>query len=143
VQGLPVYEPLYQALAAYDMNTGEKLWDIPIGETPERIRNHAAFEGRTPPETGGTGHSLQMVVGDLLLQTTENLRGDAEVSENGRPLLHARDKRTGAILASVELPVAAQYGMMTYMHEGKQYIVLQAGSAKDGHPGSLIALTLP
>jgi glucose dehydrogenase len=143
IQGLPVYKPLYQALAAYDMNTGEKLWDIPIGRTPERIAGHAAFEGRTPPETGGTGHSLQMVVGDLLLQTTENLRGDAEVSENGRPLLHARDKRTGEILASVELPVAAQYGMMTYMHDGKQYVVLQAGSAKDDHPGSLIALTLP
>jgi hypothetical protein len=29
------------------------------------------------------------------------------------------------------------------MHGGKQYIVLQAGSAKDGHPGSLIALSLP
>jgi quinoprotein glucose dehydrogenase len=84
-----------------------------------------------------------MVVGELLLQTTENLRGDAEVSENGRPLLHARNKRTGEILSSIELPVAAQYGMMTYMHDGKQYIVLQAGSAKDNHPGSLIALTLP
>ncbi len=84
-----------------------------------------------------------MVVGDLLMQTTENLRGDAEVSENGMPLLHARDKRTGEILASVELPIPGQYGMMTYLHEGKQYIVVQAGSAKHNQPGSLVALTLP
>jgi len=84
-----------------------------------------------------------MVVGDLLMQTTENLRGDAEVSENGMPLLHARDKRTGEILASVELPIPGQYGMMTYLHEGKQYIVVQSGSAKGRQPGSLVALTLP
>jgi quinoprotein glucose dehydrogenase len=84
-----------------------------------------------------------MVVGDLLLQTTEDLRGDADVSEAGAPLLHARDKRTGEILASLELPVPGQYGMMTYEHEGRQYVVLQAGSAKRGEPGQLVALRLP
>jgi quinoprotein glucose dehydrogenase len=84
-----------------------------------------------------------MVIGDLLVQTTEDLRGDAEVDDNGMPVLHARDKRTGEILASVELPIPGQYGMMTYMHEGKQYIVLQAGSAKREQPGSLLALRLP
>jgi quinoprotein glucose dehydrogenase len=143
VEGLPVYRPLYQGLAAYDMNTGEKLWDIPIGETPERLTNHPLLQGVDIPATGGTGNSIQMVVGDLLLQTTEDLRGDTEVSENGMPLLNARDKRTGAVLASVELPAPGQYGMMTYMHEGRQYIVVQAGSAKRGQPGQLVALRLP
>jgi quinoprotein glucose dehydrogenase len=143
VEGLPVYKPLYQGLAAYDMNTGEKLWDIPIGETPERLTNHPLLQGVDIPATGGTGNSIQMVVGDLLLQTTEDLRGDTEVSENGMPLLNARDKRTGAVLASVELPAPGQYGMMTYMHEGRQYIVVQAGSAKRGQPGQLVALRLP
>jgi hypothetical protein len=33
--------------------------------------------------------------------------------------------------------------MMTYMHNGKQYIVVQAGSAKRSQPGALVALTLP
>ncbi|HUF75991.1 MAG TPA: PQQ-binding-like beta-propeller repeat protein [Longimicrobiales bacterium] len=143
VEGLPVYEPLYQGLAAYDMNTGDKLWDIPIGQTPERLTGHPLLQGVDIPPTGGTGNSIQMVVGDLLLQTTEDLRGDAETSENGAPLLHARDKRTGEILASVELPAPGQYGMMTYMHEGRQYIVVQAGSAKRGQPGRLVALRLP
>ena len=143
IDGLPVFKPLYQALAAYDMNTGEKLWDIPIGETPERIRNHPLLAGVETPQTGGTGNSIQMVVGDLLLQTTEDLRGDAERNENGMPVLHARNKRTGEILASVELPIPGQYGMMSYMHEGKQYIVVQSGSVKERHPGSLVALTLP
>ena len=143
IDGLPVYKPLYQALAAYDMNTGEQLWNIPIGETPERIRNHPLLQGVEIQPTGGTGNSIQMVVGDLLLQATEDLRGDTELSENGIPVLNARDKLTGEVIASVEIPVPAQYGMMTYMHEGKQYIVLQSGSARRGEPGQLQALTLP
>ena len=45
IDGLPVYKPLFQGLAAYDMNTGEKLWDVPIGQTPERIKNHPLLKG--------------------------------------------------------------------------------------------------
>lgn len=143
IHDLPVYKPLYQGLAAYDMNTGDKLWDIPIGKTPDRIAKNPALAGVPVPQTGGTGNSIQMVVGDLLLQTTEDLRGDAEVDEKGMPVLYARDKRTGEVLASVELPIPGEYGMMSYMHDGKQYIVVQSGSAKGGQPGSLVALTLP
>ena len=143
IEGLPVYKPLFQGLAAYDMNTGEKLWDVPVGQTPALIRNHPLLKGVAVPQTGGTGNSIQMVMGDLLVQTTEDLRGRAELNANGKPLLHARDKKTGQILASVELPIPGQYGMMTFMHEGKQYIVVQAGSAQRNQPGSLVALRLP
>lgn len=72
-----------------------------------------------------------------------HLRGQTEVNENGMPMLHARDKQTGEILASVELPIPGQYGMMTYMNEGRQYIVVQTGSARRNQPGSLVALRLP
>ena len=143
VERLPVYKLLYQGLAAYDMNTGEKLWDLPVGQTPERIRDHPRLAGVEVPSTGGTGYSIQMVMGDLLVQTTEDLRGETEVSANGFPMLHARDKQTGQILASVEIPIPGQYGMMSYMHEGKQYILVQAGSARREQPGVLVALTLP
>jgi glucose dehydrogenase len=57
--------------------------------------------------------------------------------------LNARDKKTGRVLTSVELPIPGEYGMMTFMHAGKQYIVVQSGSAKRDQPGSLVALTLP
>ena len=143
IEGLPVYKPLYQGLAAYDMNTGEKLWDVPVGQTPARISNHPLLAGVDVPNTGGTGNSIQMVMGELLVQTTEDLRGETEVNANGMPMLHARDKRTGQILASVEIPIPGEYGMMSYMHEGKQYILVQAGSARREQPGSLVALTLP
>jgi hypothetical protein len=41
------------------------------------------------------------------------------------------------------LPQPGQDGMMAYMHQGKQYILLQAGSARRNQPGALVALTLP
>jgi len=143
IQGLPLYKPLFQGLAAYDMNTGDKLWDIPVGNTPQQLLDHPLLQGVNIPNTGGTGHSIQMVVGDLLIQTTEDLRGQAELGENGDPLLHARDKLTGEILASVEIPIPGEYGMMTYMHEGRHYILLQAGSPRRRQPGVLLVLALP
>jgi len=143
IDGLPVYKPLNQGLAAYDMNTGEKLWDVPVGQTPERFKNHPLLKGVDVPNSGGTGNSIQMVMGDLLVQTAEDLRGDAEVSAKGKPLLNARDKKTGRVLTSIELPSPGEYGMMTFMHAGKQYIIVQSGSAKRDQPGSLVALTLP
>lgn len=142
MEGIPVFKPLNMALAAYDMNTGEKLWDLPVGQTPARIRNHPLLKGVEVPNIGGTGHSIQMVVGDLLVQTTEDLRGETETNEKGIPLLHARDKKSGRILASVELPQPGQYGMMTYLHEGHQYIVVQTGSARRKQAGALVALKL-
>ena len=143
IDRLPVYKPLFQGLAAYDMNTGEKLWDIPIGQTPANIRNHPLLQGIDTSDTGGSAHSIQMIMGDLLVQTTEDLRGETDLNENGMPMLHARDKRSGQILASVEIPIPGQYGMMTYLHEGVQYIVVQSGSVRRGQPGALVALRLP
>jgi glucose dehydrogenase len=135
-QGLPIFKPPYNRLSAYDMNTGERLWWIPIGEPAPNIRNHPALQGLglDMSSWGGGGRSIQMIAGNLLL-TTEGAAG--------RPVLHARDKRTGELKGSVELPAAGQYGMMSYMHEGKQYIVVQIANAAAGLPGALVALRLP
>ena len=74
------------------------------------------------PNTGGAGSSIQMVMGDLLVQTRALNDGGVQLLPDAPLELHARDKRTGEILASVELPAPGQYGMMAYMHRGKQYI---------------------
>jgi len=143
IDGLPLWKGPYNMITAHDMNTGRRLWSLPIGRTPDHIRNNPHLAGLDVPNLGGTGLGVMMVMGDLLLQTMEDLRGETEVNENGMPVLHARDKRTGEILATVEIPIPANYGMMSYMHEGKQYLLIQAASARRGHPGALVALTLP
>ena len=125
------------------MNTGERIWSLPIGETPERIRDHPLLAGVDVPNSGGVGWSIQMVTGDLLVQTRSLSQGTAQYEPDALQELHAPDKMTGEILGSVPLPAPGQYGMMTYMHEGKQYIVVQIGSFRTDFPGALVAYTLP
>ena len=143
IEGLRLYKPMDNQLTAFQMNTGRRIWSLPVGETPERIRNHPLLAGVEVPNTGGIGWSIQMVAGDLLVQARSLSQGEAQYDPDAPLELHARDKRTGEILASVPLPAPGQYGMMTYMHEDKQYIVVQIGSFRTDFPGSLVALALP
>jgi glucose dehydrogenase len=129
VQGLPAWKPPYNRVSAYDMNTGERIWWVPIGDVPDNIRNHPAVQGQDMSRWGGGGNSILMVAGDLLY-TTEG--------SNGPPVLNAWDKRTGEHVGEIELPGVAQYGMMTYSHDGQQTIVVQVG-----RPARLVALRLP
>ena len=143
IDGLRLWKPLDNAISAIQLNTGRRLWTIPVGETPERIRNHPLLAGVDVPNTGGNGFSIQIVTGSLLVQTRAHSSGTGQIVPDAPLMLHARDKQTGEILASVELPAPGQYGMMTYMHQGKQYIVVQIGSVHTDFPGSLVALALP
>ena len=131
-QGLPIYKPPYSRITAIDMNTGEHLWMAPNGDTPERIRNHPALEGVDLPNTGVTSHAVTLATRTLLIS--------AEGS-GGASVLRAVDKRTGDRLGTIEIPAPGQYGMMTYMHVGRQYIVVQISSPT--HPGALAAVRLP
>ncbi len=130
-QGLPIFKPPYSRIVAIDMNTGEHLWEIPNGDTPERIRDHPALAGVDLPVTGKTSHPVTLTTRTLLI-TAEGTQGD--------PLLHAVDKRTGERVGTVPIPASGQYGMMTYLHQGRQYVVVQI--AGPDHPGSLAALRL-
>jgi len=131
-QGLPIFKPPYSQIVAIDMNTGEHLWAIPNGDTPDRIKNHPALKDLELPNTGRTSHPVTLITKTLLL-AAEGIAGAA--------VLHAVDKSTGTRLGTVDLPAPGAYGMMTYMHEGQQYVVVQVASSS--HPGSLAALRLP
>ena len=129
VQGLPVWKPPYNRLSAYDMNTGERIYWIPIGDTPEDIRNHPAAQGVDLSNAGGGGNSIQMVAGDLLYATE---------GSSGPPVLNAYNKLTGEHVGEILLPSPGQYGMMSFLHHDFQHIVVQVG-----RPGRLVALRLP
>ena len=131
-QGLPIFKPPYSQIVAIDMNTGEHLWAVPNGDTPEYIREHPALQGVDLPNTGLLSQAITMATPNLLL-TAEGAGGE--------PVLRALDKRTGERVGTVELPAPGQYGMMGYEHEGVQYVVVQI--AGGGMPGGLVALRLP
>ncbi len=132
-QGLPIHKPPYSRVTAIDMNTGEHLWWIPIGQPSDGFKNHPALKSVDLSNVGGNSPPITMVTGSLLLATE---------GSGGRPVLNALDKSTGESKGSVGLPAPGQYGMMTYLHEGRQFIVVQIG-ASGSYPASLVALTLP
>jgi quinoprotein glucose dehydrogenase len=84
------------------------------------------------PVTGQPTHATVLVTRSLLFY------GEGRGAE---PYLHVLDKKTGRELAKVELPATTNTAPMTYMHKGRQYIVLSV--AGPGHPAEMVALTLP
>ena len=117
---LPLFKPPFSHITAIDMNSGEHLWQLPIGETPERVLNHPDLQDMDIPPTG-TGSNAPMTVTSTLLMYTSAL-------SDGTPALFFVDKATGEQLGHVEVEEPANYGMMTYLHAGRQYIMLQTGS---------------
>jgi len=118
--GLPLMKPPYSRITAIDLNTGETLWMIPIGETPDRIKNNPALAGVDVGNTGTGAQAPMLVTPSMLVYA-------GEVSD-GTPHLFAIDKMTGNELARIPVSAASRYGMMSYVHEGEQYIILQTGS---------------
>ena len=118
--GLPLWKPPYSRITAIDLNTGEILWYIPVGETPDRIKNNPAVAGIDIGNTGTGAMAPMMVTPSMLVYA-------GEVSD-GTPHLFAIDKMTGRELARVQVPETSRYGMMSYVHHGEQYIILQTGS---------------
>ena len=93
---------------------------IPVGETPNRIKNNPALAGIDIGNTGTGSMAPMMVTPSMLVYASEK--------SDGTPTLFAVDKATGRQLASVTVPATSRYGMMSYVHKGEQYIVLQTGS---------------
>ncbi len=131
VDGLPLTTPPYGRITAIDLQSGDHLWWIPNADTPQNIANHPALAGVELPRTGN-----QNRVG-LLVTKTLLFSGEGP---GGKPVLRAHDKATGDIVAEVALP-AAQTGMpASYLHDGKQYVVL---AVSGGGNSELVALALP
>jgi quinoprotein glucose dehydrogenase len=114
------------------MNSGEHLWQVPNADTPESIANNPALKGVTLLRTGVPSRS------GIVLTKTLLFEGEGE---GGGPTLYALDKKTGAIVARIELPNTQSGVPMTYEHNGKQYIALFVSGR--GKPTELVALTLP
>ncbi len=85
--------------------------------------------------------------GGLLLTKTLLVTFQAKLDELGdrRPhgsFLQAYDKASGELLASVEVDRSLHSSPMTYMFEGRQFIVV-AGGGNGKEPSELVAFALP
>jgi len=138
-QGLPLIKPPYGRITAYNMNTGDIVWQVANGDTYDWIKNHPALKGLTIPKTGRADEGGIVVTKTLAFagQGCGLFRGGG----GGGPMFYAYDKMTGAVVHEIQLPANTCGNPMTYMAGGKQYIVVAVGAAN--FPAELVALSLP
>jgi len=131
--------PPYGRITALDMNKGTLAWQIAHGETPDNIKNHPALKGIAIPRTGRQGRIGVLVTKNLVIAG----EGGFFTAPNGQrgAMLRAYDKATGQELGAVYMPAPQTGSPMTYMHNGKQYLVLAISGAS--YSAELVAFRLP
>jgi len=148
-RGLPLFKPPYGRITAFDMREGEILWQVANGDGP---RDHPAIRHLNLPRLGNPGRAAPIVTKTLLfigegsaammvrprIQPGQPLETAPSYAE---PYFRAYDKETGEIVAELELPAGTTGAPITYMHEGKQYIVVAVGGIDE--PPEWVALRLP
>jgi len=138
--GFQIVKPPYGRITAINMNTGDHVWMKPIGSTPDNIKNNPMLKGVDIPAYIGRPGRLGTMVTKTLLWAGE--RGPLN-NVNGQQVSFFRsyDKMTGEIVSEMPIPANTTNIPITYMFNGKQYIVIAVAAA--GHPAELLALSLP
>ena len=113
--GYPAVKPPWGTLNAINLNTGEYLWRVPLGEYPELIAR-----GLAPTGTENYGGPLVTAGGLLFIGASKD--------ENFR----AFDQHTGRELWRVKLPAGGYATPATYEVGGRQFVVIACGGGKMG-----------
>jgi quinoprotein glucose dehydrogenase len=140
VQGLPLIRPPYSRITAINLDTGDFNWQVPFGATPDNIRNNPALKGLDLPPLGRPGNNSGNVVTKTLLIVGEHNVGPTPSGQRGA-MLRAYDKRTGKEVGAVYMPAPQSGSPMTYMLNGKQYVVVAISGGT--YSGELLAYKLP
>ena len=133
-RGLPLFKPPYGRITAIDLNDGDQKWQVPNGDGPRQKVNETIGNGK---DVGPLGSA---VGGPLLTRTllfvAQGVGGRGGMGDAG-VTLSAFDKRTGKVIATINLGASAHGTPMTYLAGGKQYIVVATADNR------LVALALP
>jgi quinoprotein glucose dehydrogenase len=137
--GLPLVKPPWGRITAIDMNTGEHVWMKANGAAPEVYQNNPAVKGIDLSEAGNPAPAMLLVTKTLLFagEGSGLLNG---APAGGGPMFRMHDKKTGQLLYQIKLGGVTSGSPMTYMVNGKQYIVIATTSRTEG--AELVALTL-
>ena len=148
-QGLPLFKPPYGRITAIDMNSGEHVWMVPNGWGPV---DNPAIAHLNLGKLGVPGRPSPLLTGSLLF-LGEGLTGQRpggrippdmpiEIATNsGGPFFRAYDKQSGDVIWEIELEAGTSNAPISYLHEGKQYILVAIGDRD--HSPELLAFALP
>lgn len=129
--GYPAVAPPWGTLNAINLNTGEYLWKIPLGEYPALVAQGVKNTG-----SENYGGPIATAGGLVFIAAT-----------NYDKKIRAFDKDTGQLLWEATLPYSGNATPVTYMVNGRQYVVIAATGAKGdpklGPRGVYVAFALP
>lgn len=118
IDGYPAVKPPWGTLSAIDLNTGQYLWHVPLGEYPE-----LAAKGMHDTGTANYGGPLVTAGGLVFIGATIYDRK-----------IRAFDSHTGQKLWEYALPFAGVATPATYVSHGRQYLVIACSGGRD-HKG--------
>jgi quinoprotein glucose dehydrogenase len=139
IQGLPLGKPPYGQISAINLDKGDIVWQVPHGETPDNVRNNPALKGIDIPRTG-RGGIIGVLVTKALVIAGEAGFGPTPSGVRGA-MLRAYDKATGREVGAIYMPAPQSGSPMTYMLNGRQYIVVAVSGGN--YSGELLAFRLP
>jgi len=140
VQGLPLIKPPYSTISAINLDRGEIIWQIAHGETPDAIRNNSALKGMNIPRTGQSGYNIGTLITKSLVIAGEGQVTTTDSHPRGA-MLRAYDKTNGKEVGAVWMPAPQSGSPMTYMLNGRQYIVVAVSGGN--YSGEYLAFALP
>ena len=108
--GYPGVKPPWGTLNAVDLNSGDLIWKIPLGEYPA-----LAAKGHRNTGTQLFGGGIVTAGGLVFIGASQDEK------------FRAIDKTTGKILWEYQLPCGGYATPATYEVNGKQYVVIAAG----------------
>ena len=126
--GYPAIRPPWGTLNAIDLNTGEYLWRVPLGEFPE-----LTARGIPPTGTENYGGPVITAGGLIFIAATKD------------EMIRAFDQETGKILWESKLPAGGYATPSTYSVDGRQFLVIACGGGKMGTKSgdAYVAFALP
>ncbi|PZX50163.1 pyrroloquinoline quinone-dependent dehydrogenase [Algoriphagus chordae] len=148
LDGLPLTKPPYGRITAIDMNSGEHSWMSPVGSGPI---NDTRLKELNLPQLGWPFRMQVLGTQTLLLIAQDGGEASRAYASRGyniaissidiEPSLRAFNYDNGEQIAEIPIPSNARGAMISYLLDGKQYIVIPIGGASK--PAELIALALP
>lgn len=114
-KGYPAVRPPWGTLNAIDLNSGEFLWRVPLGEFPE-----LTAKGVPPTGTENYGGPVVTAGGLLFIAASRDEH------------LRAFDRKTGKELWKTKLPAAGYATPAVYSVNGRQHVVIACGGGKIG-----------